>query len=75
MIKLEWFNGKTWVEAGLFYNENMALVSLGGDDYNYRTVNEETGEVLTDKSTRATPANALHTVEPGTKAGRQSKPD
>lgn len=51
MIGLEYFNGKEWVSAGgEFYNEMIAWCSLGGDDFNYRTVNKETGEVLTDKS-------------------------
>lgn len=50
MIKLEYWNTKEWVEAGEFNNENICWMSLGGDDLNYRTV-DETGKVLTDKST------------------------
>ena len=50
MVKVEYFNGKDWVYAGgPFINENMAWISLGGDDLNYRTVDSE-GKVLTDKS-------------------------
>jgi len=49
MIKLEYFNGKEWVLAGNFPNEEFAWISLGGDCVNYRTVNA-LGEVLTDKS-------------------------
>ena len=51
MIKLEYFNGNEWVSAGdTWHSEAMAWISLGGDDYNYRTVDNETGEVLNDKS-------------------------
>jgi hypothetical protein len=50
MIRLEYFNGKEWVKAGEFFNENVAWISLGGDDINYRTVDSDTDEVLTDKS-------------------------
>lgn len=50
MVKIEYFNGKEWVPAGgPFGNEAFAWVSLGGDDLNYRTV-DENGKVLTDKS-------------------------
>ncbi len=52
MVNLEYFNGEEWVSAGgPFGNETIAWISLGGDNLNYRTVNAETGEVLTDKST------------------------
>ncbi|MCK5613812.1 hypothetical protein KAR91_68745 [Candidatus Pacearchaeota archaeon] len=51
MVNLEYFNGKKWVPAGgSFGNEMIAWVSLGGDDFNYRTVDDVTGDVLTDKS-------------------------
>lgn len=54
MVKLEYFNGKEWVFAGgPFYNETMAWVSLGGDDLNYRTVDDD-GNVLTEKIRRFT---------------------
>jgi len=48
---LEYFNGNEWVYAGgPWQNEAMIWVSLGGDDVNYRTVDNITGEVVTDKS-------------------------
>lgn len=50
MIKLEYWNGNEWVSAGDWPNENIAWISLGGDDVNYRTVDADTGEVITDKS-------------------------
>lgn len=49
MITLEYFNGEEWVKAGSFTNEKIAWLSLGGDYFNYRTV-DENGKVLTDKS-------------------------
>ena len=51
MVKIEYYNGEEWVPAGgPFGNEMIAWISLGGDDINYRTVEVETGTVLTDKS-------------------------
>mgnify|MGYP006928258346 CR=1 FL=1 len=50
MINLEYFNGSEWVGCGSFYNEMVAWLSLGGDDFNYRTVDSTTLEVITDKS-------------------------
>ncbi len=50
MIKLEYYNGNQWVACGEWASEKLAWVSLGGDDLNYRTVEAETGKVLTDKS-------------------------
>jgi len=51
MVHLEYFNGESWIPAGgPFGNEMIAWLSLDGDDLNYRTVNTDTGEVLTDKS-------------------------
>lgn len=49
MIKLEYFNGKEWVKVGDYSNEKIAWMTLGGDDYNYRTV-DINGIILTDKS-------------------------
>lgn len=49
MIKLQYFNGKKWVDVSTWQNETIAWISLGGDDFNYRTVDEQ-GNVLTDKS-------------------------
>lgn len=51
MIKLEYFDGTKWVFCDEFHSEWMAWASLGGDDYNYRTVDED-GNVLMDKSKR-----------------------
>jgi len=51
MIQIEYFDGKDWIPAGdPWHSEHIAWISLGGDDYNYRTVDTETGKVLTDKS-------------------------
>ncbi len=51
MITLQFFNGLNWVTISSWNNETMAWISLGGDDYGYRTVNEA-GDILTDKSVR-----------------------
>lgn len=51
MIQLQYWNGVEWINVGTpFTNEIIAWITLGGDDVNYRTINIETGEVLTDKS-------------------------
>ncbi len=53
MVKIEYFNGKEWVPTdGLFGNELLAWVSLGSDYRNYRTVDADTGEVMTDQACR-----------------------
>lgn len=49
MITLEYFNGTSWEVVGTFTNEAVAWVTLGSDNRNYRTL-DENGEVLTDKS-------------------------
>jgi len=49
MVRLEYWNGEQWVHCGTWHNENIAWVSLGGDDQNYRTVDNDDGTVLTDK--------------------------
>lgn len=50
MVNIEYWNGREWVFAGgPFGNERIAWISLGGDDTNYRTVDAESGKVLTDK--------------------------
>lgn len=49
MVVLQYFNGKEWVKVSTWVNEHLAWVSLGGDDYNYRTI-DKNGKVLTDKS-------------------------
>lgn len=51
MVNIEYFDGSKWVPAGgPFGNEKIAWISLGGDEFNYRTVDSSTGEILTDKS-------------------------
>ena len=48
-VCLEYFNGHNWVAAGgPFFNENIAWISLGGDNLNYRTVTQS-GIVITSK--------------------------
>jgi expansin (peptidoglycan-binding protein) len=49
MVRLEYFNGTEWILIDVYHNEHIAWVTLGGDDYNYRTVSMR-GQVLTDKS-------------------------
>ena len=69
MIGLEYWDGEEWVIAGgPFYNEEMAWVSLGGDDVNYRTVTFPPGGkvVLTDKREEVEDVPGVH------KAGHHS---
>jgi hypothetical protein len=40
MITLQYFNGKEWVNVGQWLNERMAWISLGSDNFNYRTIDE-----------------------------------
>lgn len=49
MITLEYFTGKEWVFVEEWHTENLAWISLGADNFDYRTV-DENGKVLTDKS-------------------------
>lgn len=49
MIELQYFDGMEWIKVSTWHNEEFAWVSLGGDNYNYRTIDED-GNVLTDKS-------------------------
>ena len=51
MVRLEYWNGEKWILCGQWHSEHLAWISLGGDDYNYRTVHYKTYEVITDKST------------------------
>lgn len=47
MVYVQYWNGSEWISAGgPFGNETVALMTLGGDNYNYRTV-DENGKVLT----------------------------
>lgn len=51
MVQIEYWNGSEWTAEGApFGSEHIAWISLGGDDFNYRTVDTDTGKVLTDKS-------------------------
>lgn len=50
MITLQYLSRGKWIDVGVFGNERIAWISLGGDDFNYRTVDKELGKVLTDKS-------------------------
>lgn len=49
MIELQYFNGKEWVYVSEWISEHLAWISLGSDNYNYRTVDQD-GNVLTDNS-------------------------
>lgn len=50
MITLQWWNGMCWINcAGSFTREASAWISLGDDNYNYRTLDSD-GNVLTDNS-------------------------
>ena len=46
MIELQYFNGTEWIKVGTWGNEEIAWATLGGDNYNYRTIDED-GKVLT----------------------------
>ncbi|MGK0449326.1 MAG: hypothetical protein ACJA2M_003132 [Polaribacter sp.] len=48
MIELQYFNGTEWITVSTWGNEAIAWASVGTDNLNYRTVNENR-EVLTDK--------------------------
>ena len=48
MIELQYFNGTELIRVSTWGNEQIAWATVGGDDYNYRTINED-GKVLTDK--------------------------
>ena len=47
-VDLQYFDGEKWVFCGNFYSEQTAWWSLGADTLNYRTINAETGEILTE---------------------------
>lgn len=49
MIQLQYFNGTEWIDVSKWHKEESAWLSLGGDDFNYRTI-DENGKILTDKS-------------------------
>jgi hypothetical protein len=50
MVNLEYWNSVQWVSAGgPFGSEMLAWASLGGDNFNYRAVDTETGRELTSR--------------------------
>jgi hypothetical protein len=49
MIELQFFDGRQWKTINTWAKEWQAWASLGGDDFNFRTV-DELQVVLTDKS-------------------------
>lgn len=50
MVRLEYWNGEQWIFVDKYPSDKMAWIALGGDNYNYRTVDIFTGIVLTDNS-------------------------
>lgn len=50
MVTLQYFDGSEWIICGEFHNEQIAWMSLGDDNFGYRTVDKGTGKVITDKS-------------------------
>ena len=40
MIELQYFNGVTWERVSTWHNDFLAWSSLGGDNRNYRTIDE-----------------------------------
>lgn len=48
MIELQWFDGIKWIPVSKWANEELAWISLGNDNVNYRTVDYK-GNVLTEK--------------------------
>lgn len=51
MVRLEYNTGKQWITCGQpFLTEALAWMTLGVDSLNYRTVDEDTGKVITDNS-------------------------
>ena len=51
MVQLQYFDGENWADCGEpWANEQIAWISLGGDDYGYRTVDTDSNKTLTDKS-------------------------
>ncbi len=50
MVILQYLHRGKWVDCGEFYSDHLAWISLGGDDFNYRTIDRESGEVIVSKS-------------------------
>lgn len=50
MVQIQYWNREEWINVGEpWEHEWIAWISLGGDDVNYRTIEVDTGKVLTDK--------------------------
>ena len=49
MVTLQYQNGPEWIDCGQFHSEAIAWMSLGGDDFGYRTIDAD-GLCLTDKT-------------------------
>lgn len=41
MYRLEYFNGKEWGLVGIWQSPDLAWISLGGDNLDYRVVGED----------------------------------
>lgn len=48
LITLQYFDGVEWIDVSQWVNDAMAWVSLGGDDFNYRTI-DSSGNIITNK--------------------------
>ena len=48
MVRLEYFNGKEWLLVEEWQNAEIAWVTLGGDTFNYRVVDEKGNVVKED---------------------------
>lgn len=62
-VNLEYWDGTDWVPCGTFGSEHIAWASLVGDSLNYRTVDAQSGTVLTDK--QASPLSTQHRMSAG----------
>lgn len=49
MVRLQWYDGKKWIDVGKFHNNTFAWMSLGSDNLNYRTM-DENDKILKDTS-------------------------
>lgn len=49
MIRLQYLSKGRWIDVSEWCNELTAWLSLGSDNFNYRTIDED-GNILTDKS-------------------------
>ena len=49
MIRLQYFNATKWETIGEFSNSDIAWITLGDDNYNYRTI-DENGKVIKENT-------------------------